>query len=74
MTAVLTAAVLALVALLYRPFLMLSFDRKRAAAVGLPVDALKKTVERNNAFYKKGVDEDFGKEKYRLSACRQVFR
>ena len=39
-TAALTAAVLALVALLYRPFLMLSFDRKRAAAIGLPVDAL----------------------------------
>ena len=39
-TAVLTAGVLALVAVLYRPFLMLSFDRKRAAAVGLPVDAL----------------------------------
>ena len=39
-TAVLTAAVLALVALLYRPFLVLSFDRKRAAAIGLPVDAL----------------------------------
>jgi ABC-type Mn2+/Zn2+ transport system permease subunit len=39
-TAVLTAGVLALVGLLYRPFLMLSFDRKRAAAIGLPVDAL----------------------------------
>ncbi len=39
-TAVLTAGVLALVAVLYRPFLMLSFDRKRAAAIGLPVDAL----------------------------------
>lgn len=39
-TAVLTAAVLALVLLLYRPFLMLSFDRKRAAAIGLPVNAL----------------------------------
>ena len=39
-----------------------------AKKLGLPVDALKKTVERNNAFYKKGVDEDFGKEKYRLSA------
>jgi ABC-type Mn2+/Zn2+ transport system permease subunit len=39
-TAVLTAAVLALVAVLYRPFLMLSFDRKRAAAIGLPVGAL----------------------------------
>jgi ABC-type Mn2+/Zn2+ transport system permease subunit len=39
-TAVLTGAVLALVVVLYRPFLMLSFDRKRAAAIGLPVDAL----------------------------------
>jgi ABC-type Mn2+/Zn2+ transport system permease subunit len=38
--AILTAAVLALVALLYRPFLLLSFDRQRAAALGLPVDAL----------------------------------
>jgi len=39
-TAVLTALVLALVAGLYRPFLLLSFDRKRAAALGVPVDAL----------------------------------
>jgi manganese/iron transport system permease protein len=39
-TAVLTAGVLALVALLYRPFLLFSFDRQRAAALGLPVDAL----------------------------------
>ena len=39
-TAILTAAVLALVAVLYRPFMLLSFDRKRAAALGLPVDAL----------------------------------
>lgn len=39
-TALLTAAVLALVAFLYRPFLLLSFDRKRAAALGVPVDAL----------------------------------
>lgn len=39
-TAVATAAVLALVALLYRPFLVLSFDRQRAAALGLPVDRL----------------------------------
>src|SRR5918995_656663 len=38
--AILTGAVLALVALLYRPFLLLSFDRQRAAALGLPVDAL----------------------------------
>jgi len=39
-TAVLTIGVLTLVAVLYRPFLLLSFDRKRAAAIGLPVDAL----------------------------------
>ncbi len=39
-TAVLTAAVLALVAVLYRPFLVLCFDRQRAAALGLRVDAL----------------------------------
>jgi zinc/manganese transport system permease protein len=39
-TAVLTAAVLALVAVLYRPFLLLSFDRQRAAASGLRVDLL----------------------------------
>jgi ABC-type Mn2+/Zn2+ transport system permease subunit len=40
LTAVLAAAVIALVAALYRPFLLLSFDRRRAAAIGLPVDAL----------------------------------
>lgn len=39
-TALATAAVLALVALLYRPFLVLSFDRQRAAALGMPVDRL----------------------------------
>jgi ABC-type Mn2+/Zn2+ transport system permease subunit len=37
-SAVAAAAVLALVALLYRPFLLVSFDRQRAAALGLPVD------------------------------------
>jgi ABC-type Mn2+/Zn2+ transport system permease subunit len=37
-SAVAVAAVLALVALLYRPFLLISFDRQRAAALGLPVD------------------------------------
>jgi len=37
-SAVAVAAVLALVALLYRPFLLVSFDRQRAAALGLPVD------------------------------------
>ena len=39
-TAVLTALVLVAVAVFYRPFLMMSFDRQRAAALGLPVDAL----------------------------------
>jgi ABC-type Mn2+/Zn2+ transport system permease subunit len=39
-TAVATAAVLALVVALYRPFLVLSFDRQRAAALGMPVDRL----------------------------------
>ena len=39
-TALLTVAVLALVAILYRPFLLLSFDRQRAAALGLRVDLL----------------------------------
>jgi ABC-type Mn2+/Zn2+ transport system permease subunit len=33
-------AVLALVAVLYRPFLLVSFDRQRAAAIGLPVARL----------------------------------
>jgi ABC-type Mn2+/Zn2+ transport system permease subunit len=33
-------AIVGLVAALYRPFLLLSFDRKRAAALGVPVDAL----------------------------------
>jgi ABC-type Mn2+/Zn2+ transport system permease subunit len=39
-TAVLTVAILALVAALYRPLLVLCFDRQRAAALGLPVDRL----------------------------------
>jgi manganese/iron transport system permease protein len=39
-TAVATAGVLALVVALYRPFLVLSFDRQRAAALGMPVDRL----------------------------------
>ncbi|MGH2988285.1 MAG: metal ABC transporter permease [Solirubrobacterales bacterium] len=34
------ALVLALVAILYRPFLLVCFDRKRAAALGVPVDFL----------------------------------
>jgi ABC-type Mn2+/Zn2+ transport system permease subunit len=39
-TSALTALVLVVVAALYRPFLVLSFDRQRAAALGLPVDRL----------------------------------
>jgi manganese/iron transport system permease protein len=39
-SAIAAALVLALVALLYRPFLLVSFDRQRAAALGLPVDRL----------------------------------
>jgi manganese/iron transport system permease protein len=39
-TSVLTVAVLVLVALLYRPLLLVSFDRQRAAALGLRVDLL----------------------------------
>jgi manganese/iron transport system permease protein len=40
LSAVLAAAVLVVVALLYRPLLLLSFDPQRAAALGLPVDRL----------------------------------
>ena len=40
LSALLAAAVLALVALLYRPLLLLSFDPQRAAALGLPVQRL----------------------------------
>jgi ABC-type Mn2+/Zn2+ transport system permease subunit len=39
-TAIATIAVLALVMALYRPFLVLCFDRQRAAALGMPVDRL----------------------------------
>ena len=39
-----------------------------ARKLGLPADQLKKTVDRYNKLAYKGVDEDFGKEKYRLSA------
>jgi manganese/iron transport system permease protein len=39
-TALLTIGILALVAALYRPLLILCFDRQRAAALGLPVDRL----------------------------------
>jgi manganese/iron transport system permease protein len=39
-SAIATALVLAVVVVLYRPFLLVSFDRQRAAALGLPVDRL----------------------------------
>jgi ABC-type Mn2+/Zn2+ transport system permease subunit len=39
-SAALSALVLGLVAVLYRPLLLLSFDRQRAAALGLPVERL----------------------------------
>ena len=38
-----------------------------ATKLRLPVEALKKTVARYNELAHKGVDEDFGKEAYRLS-------
>ena len=40
LSAVFAFAIVALVLLLYRPFLMLSFDPQRAAALGLPVERL----------------------------------
>ena len=40
LSAALSIGVLALVALLYRPFLLISFDPQRAAAFGVPVDRL----------------------------------
>lgn len=40
LSAALSLGVLALVALLYRPFLLISFDPQRAAAFGVPVDRL----------------------------------
>jgi ABC-type Mn2+/Zn2+ transport system permease subunit len=39
-SAVAAVLVLGVVAAMYRPFLLLSFDRQRAAALGLPVDRL----------------------------------
>ncbi len=38
-----------------------------AQKLNIPVDTFKKTVARNNELYKKGKDEDFGKEAFRLS-------
>ena len=43
-----------------------------AEKLGLPADALEATVERYNELYDKGVDEDFGKEFFRLSAVRKA--
>ena len=43
-----------------------------AKKLGLPVDALKATVARNNELYKKGEDVDYGKEKHRLSPVEQA--
>jgi ABC-type Mn2+/Zn2+ transport system permease subunit len=40
LSAVMTLAVLAVVAVLYRPLLLLSFDPQRAAALGMPVERL----------------------------------
>lgn len=39
-SAIAVAVVLAVVLILYRPFLLVSFDRQRAAALGLPVERL----------------------------------
>lgn len=39
-----------------------------AAGLGLPADTFKATVDRYNELFAKGVDEDFGKESYRLSS------
>ena len=41
-----------------------------AEGLGLPAEALKKTVERQNENYDAGVDPDFGKDVHRLSAIR----
>ncbi|MBR2942998.1 MAG: FAD-dependent oxidoreductase [Clostridia bacterium] len=41
-----------------------------AEKLGLPVENFKKTVERYNELYDKQVDEDFGKEAFRLSEMR----
>jgi len=43
-----------------------------AEKLGLPVDNFVKTVERYNELYDKQVDEDFGKEAFRLSAMRKA--
>lgn len=43
-----------------------------ATKLGLPVDALKATVARNNELFRMGEDVDFGKEKHRLSPVEQA--
>lgn len=43
-----------------------------AQKMGLPADALKATVDRYNELSAKGVDEDFGKEAYRLRPVAQA--
>lgn len=43
-----------------------------AEKMQLPVENLKKTIKRNNELAKKGVDEDFGKEAYRLTPIDQA--
>ncbi|MDY3115391.1 MAG: FAD-binding protein [Sutterella sp.] len=43
-----------------------------ATKLGLPVDALKRTVARNNELFRQGEDVDFGKEKHRLSPVEQA--
>jgi len=42
-----------------------------AEKLNLPVDTFVKTVERYNELCKKGVDEDFGKESYRMIAIEK---
>jgi succinate dehydrogenase/fumarate reductase flavoprotein subunit len=42
-----------------------------AKGLGLPQEALARTVERYNALYDKQCDEDFGKEAHRLSELRK---
>ncbi|MFR3273718.1 MAG: FAD-binding protein, partial [Slackia sp.] len=41
-----------------------------AEGLGIPADALKATVERQNENFDAGVDLDFGKDAHRLSAIR----
>ena len=45
--------------------------KELAEGLGIPADTLEKTVERYNQLYDKQVDEDFGKEPYRLSQLRR---